>query len=1674
MESPQNYEAANCLISLTKSRSVEVDLTIVKKIHKLIRNNRITCHIDPLDVAENVFASIASILCNKVRVALYLLGSKKDDPFVEHLPRNEATLAHTPLRDYLRGYDMCSSERCRLTIEHYVKALSVCFTKLGKGDRQTFFANLNNLSMLLSIGSKEEECCSESFQVAVLNYAKSIFLRIYPNDMFQQLDEGDIANAQQAVGNSTHHLCGHHKLEENKKDIDAFFCLMKIIQTVLQNIMQKKKKIKLKNLKLLFIILKKINKNVYILKKCFGAISLNLFLLYRTFHVKEIQKLIVKVFAMCVDKMLLFCLNGQVKLGEANLGENNLGENNLVENYFGGDPKWGSSPTCGREQECLSSLQSLGGPPKARSSAPFVGQRPHGEAVNEAGHKVMDDAGPPPPHNAPTEQPSEDETIIANVHFICYYVLTNYGDEIVREVSHLCKIIIKYWRIVHRNLTLMGYFVLLSELLSEGGDSFAARLELLLGSRSFSELLNVRRLSVGQSGGESSDSGIATGIALANQPGDHPGDALTPPGPSLQDDLHAIFTNLIKSLQPDGHPLVHLPPEANCTLERLNQNVGTYYFRHLYNVFLLRRQNEIYLLRFLRGYLYFHFFNSHTNEVPVARGHLSVNYFLSLYETSNVDCVRRGTYHPQRDPSTILSEDNSLYSLNVYEQLTQRGSSCAGDKTNWAPTRFPHFRNIKDGLKMQDVGLIGDVSILFFLLTSESELENHLNEVMLSAWDNPREGTKRETKREELVLTRKWWEEIHHFTNSIDWAKQRNSKEEICIPSQADSTGNLAPTEDACREEEEPPLRRKCKCLHFINFYMDALIVMLCTYARVQLEGENQTETTSIMRRNQLADATNNQPLPKQALQNELVKDVLQEYANLYKSYFHLALQMKWSRGAPNLRMTMEKVLLFLTSKRVKKAHLIGAAGEGGHTKGEHETDLRHYYLSLLLICMNKCFCVSSLCGYEDLMEKYFCKNFVFFLLNVSSPCSYVRELAQYTIQNVHLCLHGGVCSEGEAPSDSCISARTGRRGVLCVPAHGSSVVDGVPGGEAVPLDVVAASVYAGAANPANSNDVTSRGPPQVDRMEDILNRNSEAISAYVYKKIINLDSIHSCRKISTLTQLLVTHHYCHVYLFKDICVHIIKYSRRMQFLHLDRQRKDEMAVLILTVFNYVLYLFYEHISRKRVELCVRGGYVEQVKRRLLHGEARVNFGHLRGAVGGSGGSGEGGSEDDHPAVPLRAPPGTGTPRSILHRQDEQKKKKKLFLRNLLLFKFHGDLFNVVHLDTVSSEEAKKNSFKKIEEDMKNIMNKARENIPCERLVNLLVDDDFCDLYDEEGGSNTSARRSPGEGPTNDLKDNHYISGRKYHQEVHYPDIRHTAEHIFHFAKKFLCHEDVYVRFSAHLCVLRCLFIFSTRLYELYPKIYQLWGYVKINFRKNEYMNDIVLLNIINYVATIDDKFSPNLILSDIIPELFRKLEKLEMGREMPKQSFEHRFLLNAMLLLVNVSKEESCFEHIHPFAMHFCLKCLREGVDEQIKRLALNIICNFFLSDIPKIGRAIQNVRAVKERVDQMHGKSGTTEGKLHALFLSSIVKDVSIEQPLLFLSCFLQLQNLRDVLSLAFHVDHSMLNFLSIYFEFLQMKCRYKCRLHQHCLVVSSHFSGGGVETRGGGTPGLSQSLV
>ncbi|GAB64634.1 hypothetical protein PCYB_022040 [Plasmodium cynomolgi strain B] len=886
MESRHDYEAVNCLISLTKSRSVEMDLKIVKKIHKLIRKNKINSNLNLFDVTENVFASIASIICNKVRIAIYLLRSKKDGSSVEQLPLNEATCGKSPLIDYIRGYDMCSSERCRLTIEYYVKSLSACFTKMDRGDRQTFFANLNNLSMLLTIDLKEADSCSESFQVAVLKYAKNLFLRVYPHDMFKYLDESDITNAQQAVGNSTHHPYGKHKSEEKKKDLDAFFCLTKVIQTVLQNII-KKKKIKLKNLKLLFIILKKINKNVHTLKKWFGAISLNLFLLYRTCHVKDIQKLI-RYFALSKQGGHPHGAAGPP--GKAQLGEL-VGEAGDEAGYEAGDK-------AGKEAE----------------------DEAGNEAANEAANEAEDEAGHTRPYNTPIDQPSEEKTIIANVYFICYYMLTNYGDEIVEEISHLCRIIIKYWYLLHKNLVLMGYFVLLSELFSEGGDSFAARLELLLGSRRFAELLDAPRND----------------------------------------------------------------PEANCTLERLNKNIGTYYFRHLYNVFMLRRQDEVYLLRFLKGYLFFHFFNSHTDEVPVVREHLSVNYFLSLYETSNVACVNRGTYHPQRDSSTILSEDNSLYSLNVYEQLQvdDRGSYCSGDKSSWTQTRFSHFRNIKDGLKLQDVGLIGDVSILFFLLTNESELENHLNEVLFSTWDNCREGTGRRIKNEELVLTKKWWKEIHHFTNSIDWAKQRKLEEQgICSIPQTDSTKDLTPTGDAHRKgEEEHTLKRKCKCLHFINFYMDALIVMLCTNARVQLEGENKTETTSVMTHIQRMNTTKKQPVSEQALQNDLVKDVLQEYASLYKSYFHLALQIKWSQGTPNLRMTIEKVFLFLTSKRVKKAHHVDVAGEGGHKKGADEVDLRQYYLSLLLICMNKCFCVSSLCGYQDLMEKYLCKDFVFFV----------------------------------------------------------------------------------------------------------------------------------------------------------------------------------------------------------------------------------------------------------------------------------------------------------------------------------------------------------------------------------------------------------------------------------------------------------------------------------------------------------------------------------------------------------------------------------------------------------------------------------------------------------------------------------------------------------------------
>lgn len=69
----------------------------------------------------------------------------------------------------------------------------------------------------------------------------------------------------------------------------------------------------------------------------------------------------------------------------------------------------------------------------------------------------------------------------------------------------------------------------------------------------------------------------------------------------------------------------------------------------------------------------------------------------------------------------------------------------------------------------------------------------------------------------------------------------------------------------------------------------------------------------------------------------------------------------------------------------------------------------------------------------------------------------------------------------------------------------------------------------------------------QQHQIINIINYHHDVLSSYMYKKIINIDSIKNVTKILKLTQFLVMYNY-YTYLYQDVCLNIIKYTKKNSF----------------------------------------------------------------------------------------------------------------------------------------------------------------------------------------------------------------------------------------------------------------------------------------------------------------------------------------------------------------------------------------------------------------------------------------------------------------------------------------------------------------------------------------------
>ena len=74
--------------------------------------------------------------------------------------------------------------------------------------------------------------------------------------------------------------------------------------------------------------------------------------------------------------------------------------------------------------------------------------------------------------------------------------------------------------------------------------------------------------------------------------------------------------------------------------------------------------------------------------------------------------------------------------------------------------------------------------------------------------------------------------------------------------------------------------------------------------------------------------------------------------------------------------------------------------------------------------------------------------------------------------------------------------------------------------------------------------------------------------------------------------------------------------------------------------------------------------------------------------------------------------------------------------------------------------------------------------------------------------------------------------------------------------------------------------------------------------------------------------------------------------------------------------------------------------------------------------------------------------------LFIKENVRDIEIMDVLNYLSCILNIINLKQIISLIIHIDIISLHFLVFYMSILNKQYKYKCRFNQHTLMVFDHF--------------------
>lgn len=153
----------------------------------------------------------------------------------------------------------------------------------------------------------------------------------------------------------------------------------------------------------------------------------------------------------------------------------------------------------------------------------------------------------------------------------------------------------------------------------------------------------------------------------------------------------------------------------NYSVESLNYYIENYYFKYMFNIFSFKKQENKYLLKYLKGYIYYRYiFNIiYPNLSPE---HFTIFHnILDLYTVSNFNSIQNeNLLVSSYTQKNILSENNIIYSLDffVQENITKDSDNLnkyvqpmneCNQENETASFSFEKFKNIKEAFKNENI-----------------------------------------------------------------------------------------------------------------------------------------------------------------------------------------------------------------------------------------------------------------------------------------------------------------------------------------------------------------------------------------------------------------------------------------------------------------------------------------------------------------------------------------------------------------------------------------------------------------------------------------------------------------------------------------------------------------------------------------------------------------------------------------------------------------------------------------------------------------------------------------------------------------------------------------------------------------------------------------------------------